>query len=431
MKSGKRLLAFLCASALTLALAGCSGSEAEKPTPEAVDPMRVFLEPWYQDLDSHAEESATVLVVGDSISEGSMTNVDVLTARWQASLQRQLRTSVGIDGAVGFVPPYWGDVMSTEATLQSGVPSEERRFGPWGLGGRALIMPGGASITYPPLTANRIRVGYGISNFGGGQAKVHIDGFDVTAQGTLGGLQDEIPGTTPSGTPDEDEPRASDDPTEVGPTIFGASATASQAGLWWTSPELGPGPHTVRVDSIAQRFGFVHTGVEYVSSPLDPVTGEERNVGVHVLDASQAGATAAEFASKNAEAGTWTEARARDADLVLVNLGSNEEEKYEESLKIVVDRALEAAPEALVLVVDGYEPGTWEHEDWEKVRAARRNVVDQYDEGVALFDLAAQWPELAKDGSTSQGLMAEVPPLHLTPQGQQRMADIFTEWLTR
>lgn len=400
MTTRHRALAIACVSALVAGVLGWQWVQRSATEPAKPDPVRAFLAPWYDAVAAHDEAAATVVVVGDSISEGSMSGVDVLTQRWQAVLQRQLRDEVGAEGATGFVPPYWGDAMSTEVTLLGGVPAQEKRFGPWGLGGRALMMPGGSTITYPALPADRVRVGFGLTDFVGGQGRVFVDDVDVTALG-------EVNQATSEATPLV--------------TISGAGQVP-RAGLWWTSPALGPGPHTVRVESTVPGFQFVHTGVEFVDGADD--------TGVHVLDASQAGATAADFASEEALAGTWTEVAARDADLVLVNLGSNPSPDFEDELGVVVDRALAASPDTLVLVVDGYEPGTWSHEEWQKVRDARRRVVAGHDERVALFDLAAQWPLLAKDGSTSEGLMAEVPPLHLTPQGQQRMGDVFTDLLS-
>src|SRR5690606_19828475 len=124
--------------------------------------------------------------------------------------------------------------------------------------------------------------------------------------------------------------------------------------------------------------------------------------GIHVYDASHSGATAQHFTTDAMRAGHWTDVAALDPQLVVVNLGSNPDPAYRANLGLLVDRALEAAPSARVLLVDGYEPGNWTSEEWEKVRQARQEVAERHPDRVAVFDLAAHWPVLAKDGTTSE-----------------------------
>ena len=358
-----------------------------------------FLEPWYEALENQDEEPAKVVVVGDSISEGVLLSPPVWSKRMVGLLQQDLRKAVGASGSVGYMPAYYGDALTEDDTVRAGssAPREEM-FGPWGLGGRALLMPAGSSLTYPVQQASRVRVWFGRTAVLGGQGKVLVDGKDLTAQGELS------------------------DGTPAGKTISSV-APASRSGLWWTSPELGAGEHTVQVESVAPGSVFVHTGVEFLD-------GDEES-GVHVYDASHSGVAAAHFALDTAAKGHWEDVRAIDPQLVLVNLGTNAEPDYASSLNTVVERALEAAPRARVVLVDGYRPGNWTAEAWEEVRQARQAVADRFSDRVAVFDFASRWPRLKADGSTSDGLMYEdeAVPLHPSEKGQRRMAEIYTELL--
>lgn len=408
----KRAILYCLVGGLIAAMLVWQFVEAQFTDPPRVAPTAdatsEFLEPWYEKLAAAADESATVVVVGDSISESSTLSGDVLGERWTGKLQNLLRASVGVAGGPGFVAPYWGDRVSPESTVRSGPPSTEKFFGPWGLGGRALLMPGGSSIAYPPQAATRVRVGFGRSATVAGQAKVFIDGVDVTVRGSLDGR---LNGDSPvaKGQRDAD-------------TSISSRGIVDAAGMWWTSPELDAGQHVVQVQSTSPGYVFVHTGVEYLM-------GDETS-GIHVVDASQAGATTANFASDDAARGHWKEVEARDPDLVLINLGTNLDPRFEKNLETVVERALALGPDVQVMVVDGYEPGNWTSAEWDvEVSRARARVVARHSGRVHLFDLAAQWPRLAKDGSTSGGLMADTPPIHLTSRGNDRMAEIFASTL--
>lgn len=383
-----------------------AGQPAAEP---AVTPTAEFLEPWYEALDEADEEPATVVVVGDSISEASTVRGDVLADRWSTKLQQRLRDSAGVTGGAGFVAPYWGDKLSPENTVRAGTPSVEKFFGAWGLGGRALLMPGGASIAYPPQQATRVRVGFGLSSTVAGNAKVYIDGVDVTVRGRLDGR---LNGDSPV-TPEQ---------RDAG-TSISSRGIVDAAGMWWTSPELEPGLHTVQVLSTAPGFVFVHTGVEFLE-------GDEES-GVHVVDAAQAGATTEDYASGDSARGHWKEVEARDPDLVLINLGTNRDPKFEKNLETVVQRALDTGPDVRVLLVEGYEPGNWQSGQWRReVTRARARVAGRHPDRVHLLDLASQWPELVKDGTSNQGLMIDVPPIHLSPQGNDLMADLLARALT-
>lgn len=359
-----------------------------------------FLEPWYDAVENQEQEPAKVVVVGDSISEGVLLEPPVWSKRMVGLLQQDLRKAAGVDGSVGFMPAYYGDALTEDDTVRAGASApREETFGPWGLGGRALLMPGGSSLTYPVQQADRIRVWFGRTAALGGQGRVTVDGKDVTAEGQMS------------------------DGSPSGRTISSAS-NASLSGLWWTSPSLGPGEHTVKVESVAPGYVFVHTGVEFLD-------GDEES-GVHVYDGSHSGMAAAHFALDNAAKGHWEDVRALDPQLILVNLGTNPEPDYATSLGTVVERALEAAPRARVVLVDGYKPGSWTDEGWENVRKARQAVADRFSDRVAVFDFASRWPRLKADGSTNEGLMYEneAVPLHPSEQGQRRMAEIYAELLS-
>src|SRR5690606_5670885 len=106
--------------------------------------LEEFLVPWYEAVEGQADRPATVGVVGDSISEGVMLPSPVYEHRMVGLLQEKLREAQDVEGGEGFMPPYYGDASTTDDTVRSGTAaSQEQMFQSWGLGGRALFMPGG------------------------------------------------------------------------------------------------------------------------------------------------------------------------------------------------------------------------------------------------------------------------------------------------
>ncbi|WP_114422638.1 SGNH/GDSL hydrolase family protein [Nocardioides houyundeii] len=359
--------------------------------------LRDFLRPWFSALADQEEKPAKIVVVGDSISEGAMLPTPIHQIRFVRRLQEMLRDQQDAVGGAGFFPAYYGDPFSVDDSTRSGVPAQEHSFDSWGLGGRALFLPDGSSVTYPPQQSTGIRVWFGLIDVLAGAGRVIVDGVDVTSQGTLS--TGEVPGET-----------------------ITSAGTPARSGIWWQSPPMSRGAHTVAVSGAGPGGVFVHTGVEFLDGDEDS--------GIHVYDASHSGATAQDFDSEAMAAGHWADVRAIDPQLVLINLGTNVDPDYAASLERLVELALESAPHAQVVLVHGYEPGHWSARDWEEVRQVRESVAARHADRVGFFDLAAHWPALAKDGSTSEGLMLEeAPPIHPNTAGNERMAEIFAELL--
>ena len=361
-------------------------------------PMKEFLQSWYDAVANQTEEPVRVVFVGDSITEGVLLEPPVREHRVTDVLQQLLREEAGTTGGAGYLPAYYADPTTQDETVPAGTPSRQESFGPWGLGGRALVMPGGATLAYPAQEATSVRVWYGRSAFVGGHGKVFVDGVDVTANGTLR------------------------DGTRSGTTIP-VAGEENGSGLWWHSDQLVPGPHVVEVRSVAPGAVFVHTGLEFFDGDEDS--------GIHVYDGAHSGATTEHFAQEDTGVGHWADVEAIEPHLVVVNLGTNPDAEHLENLHILVERALRAAPRAQVLLVDGYRAGTWSKDDWERVRSEKHEVAAAHPDRVAVFDLARRWPEVAEEGVDDQGLMleGEPTPLHPSVEGHRRMAEIYADLL--
>ena len=97
-----------------------------------------------------------------------------------------------------------------------------------------------ATLTWPAVTCDKVRVYFGKTNVAGGQSKVFIDNVDVTSTGTLGGN-----GLSGASTANIQH-----------------SGGSKSGGYYWELGVAG-GSHTVKVQSTANGGVAVIHGVEF------------------------------------------------------------------------------------------------------------------------------------------------------------------------
>ena len=363
---------------------------------------RTHLGKWLSATAARGSSPAKVLVLGDSISEGVIAGSPTYQKRWTDLLQKQLRQALGLPLSSGYMPAYYADAIISDDTTRGGAAASENNW-QWGLGGKALTMPGTtgdqATLTWPAQTCTKVRIWYGKTNFLGGNFTVKVDGVDVTASGTL------YPGGTASGS------------------IVACAAAAKAGGFYWESPTLTEASHTVVVTSATNGAQAVVNGAEFFQ-------GDE-STGVRVYDGAHSGAKASDYVRATMDAGHWQDVALLAPQLVLVNLGTNDAtsitaSQFQTDLTALVAKIQANAPDATTVLVKGWRPGTVTQATWDEFNAAKDAVADATAD-VVTFDLAAEWPTLTTDGANNQGLMYEATdPVHPNSAGHQRYADVMT-----
>lgn len=376
---------------------------ADTPDPTTTDYLLGAL------LDQRVSRRVTIAIVGDSIAQGALADAPVHTNRALAHLRRRVRQlyPATAPGSIGHIPAYWaGGLLGTPpATSGNVTPAPDWTWGT--AGGSALMMVGGntpsdTTLTFPATPATRIRVHYGKGDAYVGHFAIWIDGADRTADGTL----------LPAGT-------------ASGPTVScvgnddGAGFTKSD-GYAWQSPILPAGNHTVVIKAVSKDFTAIIEGVEYLD-------GDEAQ-GIHIIDCTHSGATAADFAAATLP---WQAITAQAPDIALVLLGANDavattRPDFTAALTTICNK-LEAAGTRRIILVHPYRPlRSSQGADavrWQEHRSARAEVAAARPDLIRLFDLAAYWPIITADYDDA-GLMLW-DDLHLTQAGQARLADVL------
>lgn len=350
------------AAALAVLLAGCGSGEGRDATGTASVERQPVLEPWFAAARGSADEAATVVVLGDSVSEGYGLGGH-LERRWVDQLQTGLRERLtpdcpagpgGWHGTTSLVPAaYRGRGMLDPAT--TGAALDVLDAGP---GGRSLSLGPGAALTWV-VDARQVDVGYRTTP-GGGVLRVEVDGETAQGAGRLRTLADG-PGT-------QTERRV------------------------WRSGDLGPGTHRVRVVNTSPADGGSTT-----VSDLRPYR-DDRDRCVQVLDASRSGVSL-HFIVERPD--YLADTLALDPDLLLVPLGFNDARAgippadFGADLRRLVAQARQHGYDGPVLLVGLFEPDEDVFdEDWSAYLAAMRGAAETT-AGVSYLDLSAALPAVA------------------------------------
>lgn len=356
---------------------------------------------WKSKLATRGTTRVNIVTIGDSITEGAgVFNAPAYRYRWVDLLHKRLQTYAGLNASGGYAPAYYADGVLGDDTTRSGTSTEVS--GRWGLGGRALMLTANTStVTFPARRATQVRVWYGKDNFFPGNFTVKINGVDVTNTGTL------WPGNTAAGT-----------------FVSVNNAGGARSGYYWQSAPVTAADLTVVVSSISGSSQVAVEGVEYIL--------EDAASGVYVYDGAHSGAKVTHYLAANMDVGHWDVVALLNPALLLVNLGTNEGGEgiaaatFQANLQSLVTKAATRAPNAHIVLVKGWWPRTVTESLWNQYNAAKDAVAAANSTRVSTFDLAAYWPALAANGSTSQGLMVETTnPVHPNTAGNQRYADIM------
>ena len=342
------------------------------------------LTPWYA-KDARSSVKRLGVVAGTSIDDGSLASSYDLT--WPAQIQSKARTRLGLNGGAGYISA----TPSTEGAIVPPLPvtsAGTKVMWGHGLGGRAVFI--GATtdhVTYSPQPCTRVRVYYGKTSVAGAGMRVLIDDVDQ------------------------------------GVTLNSAD-TVNSGGHVWESGPLTPGDHTVKIVPYNSPYVGVVEGVEFIY--------RDEDAGFRVYNGGHSGGDVAFYNHHAPMDMHWESVAAMDLDLAVVSLGANDishltVEQFLTGIDGIIDRVPGEVP---ILLLGGYLRGDYNTPEgrakWSEMQMGlRERAVGQ----VAYYDIAPHWPVLVADGSTSEGLMYDTPPIHPNTNGMTRMAEILTEVL--
>ena len=395
----------MVAGCVVAVLAACTTS-APEPTSTRTFEGQPVLEPWAEALRGSGDEAARIVVLGDSVSEGSGIG-DHLENRWIGRLERGLRERVGAPGCPTSAGGYHGTTSVVPAdyraeTLPDPVTQGEvTPLAEVGPGGRAVQLGPGASITWR-VDARSVDVGYRTRPDGGA--------FRVTVDGETTAPASAIPTRLA-------EPEVAADET---PDAGSAPGSAVGARTVWSSGGLGPGEHTVTVTSTSEGEDAPVTITD-----LTPYRGD-RDRCVHVLDAARAGVEARTIARTPTD---LADSLSLDPDLLLVPLGFNDARRgvgpaeFGRVLDSLIEQTRETGYEGPILLVGWFTP------DWGDELPPWGRYLDQMagrtdHDAVSFIDLSAVLPPVA----TAPGGVY-LDRLHPGPRGQVLIARSLLEVL--
>lgn len=373
-------------------LFGCTETSERDAAPTSTrtfDGQQV-LDPWSQAMRDSDDEAANVVVLGDSVSEGYGFQRN-LERRWVDRLERALRARAGVEECPTEPAGFHGSSSVIPARYHAPSlpePSTAGRTAPQptaGPGGRALDLAPGGSVTWQ-VEAESVDIGYRTQPDGGG-LRVTIDGR-IPIEGVA-------------------------IPTD--------SKEAKGERTVWSSGDLGPGTHTVRVSNISS----VLTGALATVTDLTPFRGD-RGRCVHVLDASRSGVSVGAITRTPTY---LADSLSLDPDLLLVPLGFNDARSgtSPKAFGVLLDRLIgqvrDEGYDGPVLLVGWYTPRwgssipPWS--DYLDVMAKRTSY-----EQVSFLDLSAVLPPVRY---APRGIYMD--SLHPGAQGQPLIAKSLLEAL--
>ena len=345
------------------------------------------LEPWYRALDGSADAPATVVVMGDSVSEGYGAVAD-LERRWVGRLQDNLRATLpgstcpvgsgGYEGTTSLVPAWYAAPSLPDPQIDG----EHLLLDEVGPGGRAVLLGPGASITWRARAAE-VAIGYRTGRVGG-VLRVTVDGETALAGAAI-------------------ETESEESTRQV-----------------WFSPTRDVEQRTYTVTNVSRkRYATV--------TDMTPYLGD-RGRCVHVVDASHSGIAAS---TVSARPDYVRDSVSMNPDLLVLPLGFNDAragrspEQLQRSIARIIAIARSSGYRGPVLLVSWHTPppGFFDTSWWD-YRASLQELAG--DRGVAYVDIGSDLPPVA---GAPKGVYLDA--LHPGPKGQELIAAAMTRSLTR
>lgn len=378
------------ATTVALALTACTGgTTAPGPMAGATGGAGATgdsgrLATWQRALDDRADEPATWLAVGDSLTEGQ--GASSRATRWLDLARDDLRERFpvdGVEGGAGHLPARfavygpdspWGSWQSSldgSARLDTSTPA---------LGQRALDLAAGTTITYP-VTGDAVDVWW---TPGGGEATVTVD---------------------------DGEPVVVD-------TAAGAGGASPDGALVTTVDDLDPGEHEVTVTAVG----------DVALEGLTAYDGD-RSAGVTTVDAARSGATTPEVLAELP--GLVARAEAVSPDLVTISLGINDAAtgrspaQVGADLTTLVEALQDVGSSPSVVLLGEFVPGT-------SVAGALPRPLDEYTDAVrGVADATGSAYVGLEDALPEDGLddLLAADGLHPADPGQRLVADLLVRTL--
>lgn len=340
------------------------------------------LRKWWAALANRYAAPARVLVMGDSISEG--TGSTTFARRWQAVLQGELRGRFQPPGVVGATIPYV--TASPRATplptglgvTTAGSPTQAS----FGLGLRALTVGVGQSVTFT-FTGDRCTL-VGTKGSSAGRYNIVLDGG---AGVVVDGFQ--------SGNP-------------VGGNVI------------WDSGALARGSHTVVVTRDAST---TNSPGNVFPEGLLTYDGDH-DLGVRVIDGARHGAVLATFTGSTA----WTNAVTTIGSfgLLVMAWGANDSTSgttaaaFQTGLSSLITQVRAAGFAGSILLVGLDKRQTADAALWQSYLDAMQAIADG-DPDIAYADLRSRMPDVGTAEATALGLYFD--DVHPNDKGHGYIAD--------
>lgn len=338
---------------------------------------------WSSALASAGSSPAKVVVIGDSISEG--TGASTVTNRWQTVMQTALRG--GATGAsIPFIPAWPQSSVSGFPVTRSGNVGQNSTTTAIGLGWRGADLRDDTAVLTFTFTGDRCKA-------------------MVYAASSTGIMSIQIDGGTP--------------------TLVNTQTPTMTAGQQtWDSGALTSGAHTV----VIRRSATSPAGNYVYVQGLLTFNGD-LTAGVRVLDAARHGINSAFVSSARANGVGGAIAATGGAQLAIIGLGTNDYSvttpaAFKANIEILIAGLRSNGFTGSILLLGMYLGGGRDNATWS-------TYLDQYaaiattDPDVYFLDLRDYMPPVPTPSTEPSGLGYYNDSLHPTDLGYARMGRVL------